>query len=1093
MGAAHRCAGTIASGWPLGASLRRLTTPLGADGSEGGRVKGLGLALLAGLLMSWPLSALALDPAFDVGQYGHTAWRIRDGFSKGFATAMAQTSDGYLWLGTGAGLTRFDGVRNTPWRPPAGQSLPDARIRILLATRDGALWIGAGQGLARWDGRQLVSYPRFAREMISGLAEDRDGTVWVTSAFSPAQRASICAIRGAKVQCQPNDKPIGAWAGLYKATDGALWVFASSGLWHWAPGPPKLLPQAGEVTADYQVVAETATGAVVFATPKGLRQINGDKVEPFAPLPAATPRPLLLLRDRDGGLWIALEDEGLIHVHQGRVDAFKSADGLSGDQITAMLEDREGNIWVATHAGLDRFRALPAAIYGAAQGRRGTVGAVLADRDGSLWMGATTGLARWRDGRVFTYRGRPEPALASAIPGRDAAAHAQEVVVPGLPDSALVSLFEDSRGRLWFGGDPRTPFGYLQNGRFVAVPAVPPGFVDAIIEDSSGGILVAHRDKGLLRLSPDLSVQPLRWTANPRHGDGWRLARDPTGDGLWLGHHAGGVVHLVGGQVRESHSAADGLGRGAVNDVRVAADGTVWAATDGGLSRIRNGRVTTLTSRNGLPCDAVHATVEDDRGAIWAYTACGLVAFSRADFEAWAAAAKPNDPPRTMRLTVLDDTDGVSSLAPSATTPSPHLAKARDGKLWFISGDGVTMVDPRRLVANRLPPPVQVERLVADRKTYDASSPIHLPPLVRDLQIDYTALSFVAPEKVRFRYRLEGRDHAWQDAGNRRQAFYTDLAPGNYRFRVIAANNSGVWNNEGASLAFSIAPAYWQTKWFLALVVGVAILLLWAAYQVRMRQLARAAARERAVEERQRALQTELAHANRLATMGQLAASIAHEIRQPIGGVLVSVGAAQRWLARGELAEVQRTHEQIQSGAARANDIIDGLRGLSQKQPARAERFDISAAVREVLLLTHGEATKHGVLVESRLAAGLPTAVGDIVQIQQVILNLVVNAVEAMGGVGEGPRDLLVSTARAGTDFVEVRVEDTGPGLAAEAAAHAFEAFFTTKPEGLGMGLSICRSIVEAHGGTLTMTPNTPRGAIVRFTVPAAAVVREDS
>ena len=248
----------------------------------------------------------------------------------------------------------------------------------------------------------------------------------------------------------------------------------------------------------------------------------------------------------------------------------------------------------------------------------------------------------------------------------------------------------------------------------------------------------------------------------------------------------------------------------------------------------------------------------------------------------------PGSPIRATRsgTTVLDQSDGVRT-QPFGTQVSPLLAKSADGRIWFLPFDGLSVFDPLRLKSNPVPPPVHVEQVIADRETYDASAPISLPPLVRNLQIEYTALSFVAPEKMRFRYRLEGRDDEWQEAGNRRQAFYTDLPPGNYRFHVIAANNSGVWNREGATLQFSIAPAWWQTNWFYALAVASLALLLWGAHNLRMRKLEREAAREQEIQERQRELQTELAHSSRLATMGQLTASISHEIRQPLATVLI--------------------------------------------------------------------------------------------------------------------------------------------------------------------------------------------------------------
>ena len=220
-----------------------------------------------------------------------------------------------------------------------------------------------------------------------------------------------------------------------------------------------------------------------------------------------------------------------------------------------------------------------------------------------------------------------------------------------------------------------------------------------------------------------------------------------------------------------------------------------------------------------MPCDGAHWLREDDARSFWLHTPCGLLRVARSELDAWAAAmdhdinAKP-----TVHATVFDISDGVRSLA-TANHFSPQVAKSTDGKLWFLVGEGgVNLVDPNHLSFNNLPPPVHIEQFVADRKTYEAtadgSGSLRLPPLIRDLQIDYTALSLVAPEKILFRYKLEGRDNDWQEAGNRRQVFYNDLSPGNYRFRVLASNNSGVWNETGTYVDFTIAPAYYQTAWF---------------------------------------------------------------------------------------------------------------------------------------------------------------------------------------------------------------------------------------------------------------------------------------
>ena len=291
--------------------------------------------------------------------------------------------------------------------------------------------------------------------------------------------------------------------------------------------------------------------------------------------------------------------------------------------------------------------------------------------------------------------------------------------------------------------------------------------------------------------------------------------------------------------VRASFTTANGLGKGHVAGIRLDQNGALWAATqEGGLSRIKDGRVATLTTNNGLPCDTIHWSIEDDDRSLWLNTACGLVRIARTELDAWIA-----DPKRRIETTLWDAADGVGLSSTSPAYFNPPVAKSTDGKLWFLGGEGVSVVDPHHLAFNKVPSPVHIEQIVADHKSYWQNLPGHavshlrLPARVRDLTIDYTALSLAAPEKIHFKYKLEGQDSDWREVVNDREVQYSNLRPGTYRFRVIASNNSGVWNDQGDTLEFSIAPAYYQTIWFRALCALCVLWLLWAAYQWRVRQL----------------------------------------------------------------------------------------------------------------------------------------------------------------------------------------------------------------------------------------------------------------
>ena len=735
--------------------------------------------------------AFALDPALDISQYAHTAWKVRDGFAKGFIYAIAQTPDGYLWLGTEFGLLRFDGVRAVPWTPPNGQ-LPSNDIPTLLVTRDGTFWIGTTKGLASLKDGKLTTYSELNGSRIFALLEDRNGTVWA-------------ATREARIFGE-NVGPIDADA------EGNFWVGFDKDSRKWKSGQPPSFEVRDSMSQPS--LAELEQFAFPTANHKRLTNSVASQFERgTSTVLSQHLKPPQILRDRDGALWVATPDRGLVHIHQGKTDVFSEADGLSGDTVTGLLEDREGDVWAVTTNGIDRFREYAVPNISIKQGLSNTNSvAIVGAKDGSVWVATYNGLNRWKDGRISVVDG----IRSTQDPNRT-------------PKGAPYSLFEDSQRRIWI--STVQEFGYLENNRFVPVRDVHGGRITSMAEGSSGHLWLAKEEDGLLHLFQGRVVEKFPWTTLGHNDDGRVVLADPSHHGIWLGFSAGGISYFADGAIRKSYSVAEGLGAGRVNGLRFGPRGALWAATENGLSRIKDDHVTTLTSKNGLPCDKVHWTVDDAEHFVWVYTACGLVRIARTELDAWVA-----DPSRSVRTTLFDISDGVRTHSyPSAVH---SVTKASDGRIWYVAFEGVSVIDPQHFPFNKLPPPVQIEKVTADRKTYDAAQGLRLPALVRDLAIDYVALSFVAPEQVKFRYKLEGYDNEWQDAGNRRQAIYTNLPPRAYRFRLMASNNSGVWNEEGALLDFSIAPAFYQTTWFRLAILVLFLFLLWAAYQLRVRQLA---------------------------------------------------------------------------------------------------------------------------------------------------------------------------------------------------------------------------------------------------------------
>jgi len=583
------------------------------------RTRKHGRALIAlGIFLACCRCALALDPSLDINQYAHTAWRIREGFAKGTIRQVAQTPDGYLWLASEFGLLRFDGIRTVLWEPPPGEHLPDTYVRGLVAARDGSLWIGTTKGLASWKDGKLTHYPELDGYDVYALLEDHEGTVWAGGAVWERQSSGpgkLCAIKPGNIRCYGNDGTFGfGVTALDEDSRGNLWLGAGNGLWRWKPGPPKHYAMPELMPAGLAYLHNTLTegehGELLIGSSHGVKQLVDEKLESY-PFPAGAPQFNWgkLLRDRHGSLWIGTLSAGLVHVHQGRMDVFAQSDGLSANSVESLFEDREGSIWVTTTSGLDRFREYAIPTISVKQGLSDPVVlCVLAARDGSVWLGTRDGLNRWKNGQVTIYR-KPNSgtktrqstdAMASAAgrgaEGPEATVH--EVMGSGLPDNSVYSLAEDTQGRIWVstGG----PLGYLENGRFVSVSTAHPEWRNFLTADSAGNIWMTNSELGLYRLRGTRLVEHFPWAKLGIGAAFSPLVMDPVNGGLWLGSWSGGVVYFKDSQVRASYWPDAGLGAGRVSSLRVDRDGALWAATEGGLSRIKNGRVITADQQKRI-------------------------------------------------------------------------------------------------------------------------------------------------------------------------------------------------------------------------------------------------------------------------------------------------------------------------------------------------------------------------------------------------------------------------------------------------------------------------------------------------------------
>jgi signal transduction histidine kinase len=477
----------------------------------------------------------------------------------------------------------------------------------------------------------------------------------------------------------------------------------------------------------------------------------------------------------------------------------------------------EGNLWVTTDKGVDLFRDIPVVSFSSYEGLRGgsEVSSVIARNDNSLWVGL---------------RG------ALGIVGPDS------VSLTTMADGRLIqdvyALFEDHLGQVWMGIN--TTVMVHQLGGFVDIKGLDGRRLDQIgkifsfTEDSDGTIwAIAYDDPKqtthLLRIRERRLQDDIQVTSLLPHAH--FLGTDPTG-GIWIGTGDGKLAHYLNGEANVVSDRRSNAPPVMMFSFSVDSAGVVWGATSGGLYRWDHGALSVMDSRNGLPCPGVTAALMDDSGSLWLDTKCGYLRIPARDLANWTA-----HPEAQVTVTTLSALDGADP-GWNGDRIQPSAARSPDGRFWFVGYSSLQMIDPGRSYKNPMPPPVHVEGLLADGKSYPSASPITLAPLTRDIQIDYTALSFVLPQRMAFRYMLEGRDSDWQDPGLRRQAFYSDLRPGNYRFRVIASNNDGVWNKTGATLDFTVAAAWYQTIWFRSLCLVVSALMFWAIYRLRVRQIA---------------------------------------------------------------------------------------------------------------------------------------------------------------------------------------------------------------------------------------------------------------
>jgi signal transduction histidine kinase/ligand-binding sensor domain-containing protein len=967
--------------------------------------------LLGGLLALQPAVAHGLDPSRLITQYGHDVWLTRDGLPQNSVRAILQTRDGYLWLGTWGGLARFDGVRFTIFNRANTPALRDSRITALAEDGDGSLWIGtAAGGLIRlkdgtfdtYRSEGDTSYEERSRWQIRSIARSSDGGLWIGTAGSGFRH-----FKGGRFSRLLMDRLV--VRAILEDSSRHLWVATSSGVLELSWTEPDTFHIERHLLVDHLVngLYRDGSGAIWIAARGGLTRVEGQRVTTFGStegFPAAAA--LSISGDRDGNLWVGTDGDGLVRMRGGRFDRLEVRDGLSGGSIAALHEDREGSLWIGSNDGLNRLRDTRFTAFTMREGLSAdAVNSLLATRDGTVWIGTDGGgLNRLHGVGISIY-----------------------TTARGLGTNYIGALFEASDGTLWISGDSVV---MRQRGEslrvYTTADGVPKGFVSAIGEDRHGRIVIGG--EGPVReLKNDRFVVYPNQPAQIEYC--YSITRDRRGD-LWFAT-TGGLVQIVDGSYR-TYTTRDGLPDEGVHSVHEDRDGTLWVATTSGLARIKDGMVVSF-SKAGLFGEIVFEILEDDAGNLWVHGRQGIIKAGKRDLEDYAAKKRGDVP-----ITVYGIADGLKSTEYSVAYIQRPACRTPDGRLWFATTGGVATIDPAVNRVNVLPPPVLIEAFVGDAPL-GAQGPVLTRPGAGAFEIQYTALSFLAPSQIRFAYRLDGLDAEWIDAGTRRMASYSRVPPGQYRFRVRAANTDGVWNDVGAALDIRVPPRFYQTRWFRASVVVMLVLLATGLHQLRVRRVE--AQFSLVMKERSR---------------------IAREIHDSLAQGLAAIGLHLSAM-QNDLSDVGRErHVQKAQRLVEAN-LAEARRSVWDLHPQYLDRHDLVAGLRQMAADLGENANVRISICVSGAASPLTADVEK--NVFRIAQEAVANAIRHAAA-----RQISIEVCYD-RHQMEITVADDGRGFDLAAASDGF-------------GLTSMRERATQIGATLRLESRPMSGTSVTVTIP---------